>query len=126
MLTACLSGKSDQFVVFLFGLTRTGVITMNNEWTPDTTFQVKEGYVHRKVAGADVLISIGGNVANFNGYIELNSSAACLWDQMKQPRTCQQLEQALVDTFGISGEEAQADVLDFLNDLKEHGMVNAL
>ena len=102
------------------------MITMNNEWTPATTFQVKENYIHRKVAGEDVLISIGGNVANFNGYIRLNSSAACLWDQMKQPRTRQQLEQALVDTFEVSREEAETDVLDFLKALQEQGMVKAL
>ena len=34
------------------------------------TFQVKDNYVHRKVAGNDVLIAIGEDVANFNGYIQ--------------------------------------------------------
>lgn len=89
----------------------------------DKTYQVKNGYVHRKVAGSDVLISIGGNVANFNGYIELNSSAACLWEQMKEPCTCQQLEQCLESNFGISHRQAAADVLDFIKELQMHDMV---
>ena len=78
------------------------------------TYQAKNGYIHRKVAGSDVLISVGGNVANFNGYIELNSSAAYLWDQLKTATTSQQLVEKLQENFGISHEVAEEDVLDFL------------
>ncbi len=87
------------------------------------TFQSKSNYIHRKVADSDVLISIGENVANFNGYIELNASAACLWEQMKEPQTSAQLEKTLEETFGISHEQAVADVLDFLKELQIHDMV---
>ena len=33
----------------------------------DAHYRAREGFVHRRVAGADVLISVGANVANFNG-----------------------------------------------------------
>lgn len=87
------------------------------------TFQIKDNYIHRKVAGSDVLISICENVANFNGYIELNKSASYLWDQMKEPCTCQQMEQCLETTFAIPHEQAVEDVLDFIKELKENDMV---
>lgn len=38
-------------------------------------FQSKSTFVHRRVADSNVLISVGQNIANFNGYIELNTSA---------------------------------------------------
>ena len=41
-------------------------------------YRVAEGFVHRQVAGNDVLISVGANVANFNGYITLNPTASFL------------------------------------------------
>ena len=87
------------------------------------TYQVKIGYIHRKVAGADVLISVGGNVANFNGYIQLNPAASFLWDQMKAPATCEELAGKLAETFEIDFEQAREDVLDFLKELEDHDMV---
>lgn len=86
-------------------------------------FQSKSDYVHRRIADNDMLISVGENIANFNGYIELNSSAAFLWDEMKEPRTSEELEKLLEEHFHLSHEKAVEDVIDFLNKLKEHDMV---
>lgn len=86
-------------------------------------FQAKPDYIHRQIMDSDVLISVGGNIANFNGYIELNSSAALLWDEMKTPRTTSELEAALEARFGIPHEQAVEDVLDFLKELQDHDMV---
>ncbi len=86
-------------------------------------FQSKRDYVHRRIADNDVLISVGENIANFNGYIELNSSTAFLWDEMKEPRTSGELEKLLEEHFHLSHEKAVEDVIDFLNKLKEHDMV---
>lgn len=85
-------------------------------------YQVKPGYVHRKVAGADVLISVGGNVANFNGYIELNEAASHLWDWLKEPCTCAQLAEKLAGTFAVSVPQAEEDVRAFLDELLAHDM----
>ena len=87
------------------------------------TFQLKEGYIQRKVAGTEVLISVGGNVANFNGYIELNNSAALLIGLLKTPRTCEELVQALEDAFSVSRSQAEQDVLNFLEELQAHDVV---
>lgn len=90
-----------------------------------TTFQANSNYIHRKVAGSDVLIAIGEDVANFNGYIQMNPSAAYLWEAMKEPRTVAQLEKTLEDAFDVSCVQATADVLDFLKVLQEHNMICA-
>lgn len=87
------------------------------------TFQAKSGYIHRSVAGADVLISVGENIADFNGYIELNPSAAFLWDQLKEARTLDQLISALTENFEVSPARAQEDTEAFLAELQSHSMV---
>ena len=87
------------------------------------TYQASENYIHRKIAGSDVLISVGSNIANFNGYIELNESAVLLWEKLKTPCKIRDLEQVLEENFGISHETAAQDVLDFINLLKAHHMV---
>lgn len=89
-------------------------------------FQSKSDYVHRRIVDNDVLISVGENIANFNGYIELNSSAAFLWDEMKEPRTSGELEKSLEEHFHLPHETAVADVQDFLKELQDNDMVLVL
>lgn len=89
----------------------------------DKTFQVAANYVHRKVADSDVLISVGENIANFNGYIELNPSASLLWDAMSTPKTFDELCTELAEQYELTSEQAAADVQEFLELLQEHNMV---
>lgn len=86
-------------------------------------YQASDDYIHRQIAGSDVLISVGSNIANFNGYIELNKSAVVLWKKLQNPCQLNELEQVLEETFGISHETAVEDVLDFLKELQDHNMV---
>lgn len=86
-------------------------------------YQASEHYIHRKIANADVLISVGSNIANFNGYIEINESAADLWMKLQEPSRLDELEQVLEQKYGISHETAVQDVLDFISLLKENNMV---
>mgnify|MGYP004602543725 CR=1 FL=1 len=71
---------------------------LNNESNSSNSlkrFQTKSTFVHRRVADSNVLISVGENIANFNGYIELNASADFLWEQMKDPCTEEELVSSL-------------------------------
>lgn len=86
-------------------------------------YQASKDYIHRKIADSDVLISVGSNIANFNGYIQINDSAVSLWEQLAEPSTLEQLEKVLEDKYGISREQAVEDVIDFLNELQENNMV---
>ena len=88
-----------------------------------TRYQAAEGFVHRKVADNDVLISVGGNVANFNGYITLNSTASFLWDALAQRRSSDELERLLTGEFDVSAEIARRDVMQFLQMLQQNAMV---
>lgn len=88
-----------------------------------SSYQVKNSYIHRRIAGNDVLISIGNNIANFNGYIEFNESAAFLWDKMKEPCTIDELQDALENHFHISHIKAVEDVQEFLNELLDNEMI---
>lgn len=86
-------------------------------------YQASPDYIHRQIVDTDVLISIGSNIANFNGYIEMNKSAVVLWNALQSPCPLSELEQVLESEFGIAHERAVADVLDFINLLLEHNMV---
>ena len=86
-------------------------------------YQLAGGFVHRRVAGNDVLISVGANVANFNGYITLNPTASFLWDALAQPQSVNSLADLLAEEFDVTLEHAQNDVAQFLDMLLQNAMV---
>lgn len=90
----------------------------------ETRYQVREGFIHRQIAGNDVLISVGANVANFNGYISLNPTASFLWAALAQPRSVSTLTELLTKEFDVARETAQADVEQFLEMLLRNCMVS--
>jgi len=89
-------------------------------------FQASQNYIHRKITGQDVLICVGEDIANFNGYVQLNATAAALWDAMSAPKTAAELEKLLIDGYGISGEDARSDVAEFLTLLQENKMIRVI
>ena len=86
-------------------------------------YQAQKGFVHRQVADTDILISVGANVANFNGYIELNPTASFIWDALTQPRTVNELTDMLTEEFDVSREIAFKDVTLLMEMLKQNSMV---
>lgn len=89
------------------------------------SFRASPNYVHRRIAGQHVLVSIGGNIADFNGFVQLNETAAFLWEQLREPKTADGLVSALTAEFEVTAEQAAADVKDFLAELRENDMVSA-
>lgn len=86
-------------------------------------YQTKPNFIHRKVGGNDILIPIAENVADFNGFIELNPAAAFIWDSLKTPANANEVIDALAAEFGIDKITAQTDTQEFLALLIEHKMI---
>lgn len=86
-------------------------------------YQTAPGFIHRKIADADVLVSVGANVAVFNGYITLNETCAFLWDLMQTPKSAEQLAQRLTDQYDVTYQQALTDVGELLKILVVRGVV---
>ena len=87
-------------------------------------YKANPNYIFRKIAGKRVLISVGDNIANFNGYIQLNDTASYLWQQLAEPRSVEELIFSLLNEFDVNKEEAEADVKEFLAELFKDDMVS--
>ena len=79
--------------------------------------KLKEGYVLREVAGNYIVVAVGVAVKNFNGVINLNESAAFLWQQLLEDKTEEQLVTALLGEYEVSEEIAKRDVKAFVEKL---------
>ena len=86
-------------------------------------YRTKDGFIRRNIADCEVIIPIGGNVANFNGFIELNSTAAFIWDKLSHGITKELLCSEMCSCFGIEADEAKADIDDFFGILLENKMI---
>lgn len=79
--------------------------------------KIKEGYILRKIANSDMVVPIGNNIADFNGIISLNESAAFLWRRLKEGSEIPLLADTLVKEYDINRELAQKDVEHFVAQL---------
>ena len=92
----------------------------------ETYFKAKEGFVSRSVSEQDVLIAIGNNIANFNGFITLNTTASFLWKSLAEPCKIDWLVHVLTEEFDVSVEEATADIQEALEFLVQNNMVEVI
>lgn len=89
-------------------------------------YRASQDYIYRKIADTYVLIAVGGNIANFNGYVSINETAAVLWERLQTPSTAETLQQVLVEKYGIDRRQAAKDVQDFLDEMIQHDMVEVI
>lgn len=81
--------------------------------------KIKEGFILRKIANNDMVVPIGNNIADFNGIISLNESAAFLWKRLKEGAELQQLAETLTKEYNINREQAEVDAEDFIERLQK-------
>ncbi len=90
-------------------------------------YRSKEGYIRRNIANSEVIIPIGGNVADFNGFIELNSTAAFIWDKLSSGTSKETLLDEMCGFFeDISKKEAMEDINEFFEILIENKMIEEI
>ena len=88
--------------------------------------RLKEGFVLRKIAGEDVVIPIGNNIADFNGVVRLNESAAFLWKALQRETTKDELIKSLIEEYKIDKKLATNDVEQFINKLKQNKVIEGV
>lgn len=84
-------------------------------------YQIAPGFIHRNVAGNDILIST--NLAILNGYIALNETSSFLLSLMNEPKTAEQLAESIVEQYDVSYDQALADVTALLQTLVDRSLV---
>lgn len=86
-------------------------------------YKTKDCFIHRKIADTDLLISVGENIANFNGCVILNPTASFLWDALSEPKSAEMLIDLLLNEFDVTEDVASKDVEQFLQLLEGNSMV---
>lgn len=83
--------------------------------------KIKQGYVLRQVADLWVVLPLAEETVNFNGMIKLNDCGALLWKALERGCDVKGLVDAVLAEYRVSREQAQADVMEFLENLSKVG-----
>lgn len=86
--------------------------------------KLKSGFTIREIAGDYIVVPTGDNYLDFGAVVSLNESGAFLWNQLQEPKSADELAAALAAEYGIDASIAVADTADFVNLLKEHGLMS--
>jgi hypothetical protein len=56
-------------------------------------------------------------------YFGLNEVGTLVWNQVQQPRTVQEIHDAILREYEVSGEQCERDLIALLGQLSEKGLV---
>jgi len=81
-------------------------------------------FVFRRIGDETILVPIKSNVGDMGSIYNLNQVAAFVWEQASGENTLLDISKMIAEEFKVSPEQAQADLCDFVNQLKEvHAIV---
>lgn len=86
--------------------------------------KIKSDYKLRKIAGETIIVNQGTASVNMTKIISLNASARMLYETLAEKEfSVEDAAQVLISTYGISNELAQKDADNWINDLKNCGVI---
>lgn len=88
--------------------------------------KLKDQLILREVAGEYVIVPTGQRVREVTGVVYISSSAAYLWDYMKDHEfTKEELIQRILEHYqGVTREQAEQDIDRFLTVLSDNGILD--
>lgn len=81
------------------------------------------GFLIREIVGETVAVPTGAAARQLSGLIALNGSGKLLFELLQTDQSEQALVQALTEAYEVDDATAQADVSEFLDMLRRHGML---
>ena len=76
--------------------------------------KIREGYVVRKIAGVNVVISLETRADAANSLIQLNDTGLLLWEQLLVGADEDALVRLLLDAYDVTEDVARRDVDAFI------------
>jgi hypothetical protein len=71
--------------------------TYANVQSKGKTVKRKESFLMQSVGGVNLLVPLGSQVLDMNGIITLNATGCCVWEQLAEDRSLDELTTAIVE-----------------------------
>ena len=80
-------------------------------------------FILRQIAGENILVPCGESTRQLSGLINMNSTAAFIWQNLNDAKNLDELTARVMDNFEIDEETARRDVNGLTAELILAGMV---
>ena len=80
--------------------------------------KINENYVLRQIADTWVVLPLGDATLDFNGMMTLNETGSFLWSILEKGCEKADLVNSLLSEYEVTSEQAEADVEEFINKLR--------
>lgn len=84
-------------------------------------FCIKPGYILREIAGEHMAIPV--TAENQSDIVVLNPVSALIWKELETEKSLDELTETVCKNFDVPKEDARADVAEFLDVLKNGGVL---
>ena len=81
-------------------------------------------FVLRDIAGEIVVVPVGKTALDFKGMIILNSVSKVIWECLEKGSSQEKILKTVLEQFDVSEEEASADILEFLEQMRSVHLLN--
>ena len=85
----------------------------------DQIFRKNENLVFRQIDDETILVPIKDNLGDMGSIYNLNEVGAFVWKHLNGETSLTYIRDMILDTFEVSESEADADLSDFVDQLKE-------
>lgn len=87
--------------------------------------KIKKGFTLRTVMGQNIVLAEGSNADTFGKIINLNQSAAMLWEALKgKSFEVEDAARLLVEKYGIDSAQALSDATYFTDLMAQKGLLD--
>lgn len=85
--------------------------------------KIKDGYILKEVAGANIVIATGAQKMSFNGIMTFNSVGAEVFNMLDGTNTVEDIVQKIADDYGVEHSRVSEDVNKLIAKMKEHNLI---
>jgi hypothetical protein len=82
-----------------------------------------QSVVARVVAGETLIVPIRSNVGDLASIYSLNETGSLIWSLLASGKTLRELIVAVEGEYNVPTEQAERDVISFVNEMKAVGLV---
>jgi hypothetical protein len=82
--------------------------------------------VSRLIAGETLVVPVRGGVGDLASIYTFNPTGTTIWAALDSPKDVEELTRLIEQEYEVSGSDARADVVRFLNEMRAAGLVTVL
>ena len=86
----------------------------------------RDDLLTRQIAGETIIVPIRGKLADMQNIFAINVVAEFIWERMDGQKTLDQIAGEVAAHFEVDDNQARSDVVEFMTELSEAGLIEKL